>query len=74
MPPEQCDTVAPKRPQYPKWRNPLMNLNDWDEVDPDAVHTVPDHMVADAPEDDLPTAHAGDFAPDEHAPTGEEDL
>jgi hypothetical protein len=51
-----------------------MNLNDWDEVDPDAVHTVPDHMVADAPEDDLPTAHAGDFAPDEHAPTGEEDL
>lgn len=36
--------------------------NDWDDVDPDALGRVPNHMIADAPEDDDPRASAGDLA------------
>jgi hypothetical protein len=44
-------------------------LDDWAEVpDRPAADEMPQHHQADAPEDDEPTASAGDFAPDANAP------
>lgn len=37
---------------------------DWDEVDPERLASVPADMIANAPEDDLPPASAGAFAAD----------
>jgi len=45
-------------------------IQDWDQLpDTHLPDNLPVHMVADAPEDDLPASSAGAFAPDENADT-----